>query len=80
MGRGPATKPILALFGVDGELGLRATHSQGVRARLPYLLKVASLALAYFAMGRLGLSVPFTSGNVSPVWPPAGIALGGVPG
>ena len=30
---------------------------------------------AYFLGGRIGLIVPFTSGNVSPVWPPAGIAL-----
>ncbi len=30
---------------------------------------------AYFLAGRIGLAVPFTSGNVSPVWPPAGIAL-----
>jgi PAS domain S-box-containing protein len=29
----------------------------------------------YFAAGRLGLMVPFTSGNVSPVWPAAGLAL-----
>jgi PAS domain S-box-containing protein len=30
---------------------------------------------AYFLAGRIGLAIPFTSGNVSPVWPPAGIAL-----
>jgi len=30
---------------------------------------------AYYAGGRIGLAVPFTSGNVSPVWPPSGIAL-----
>jgi PAS domain S-box-containing protein len=30
---------------------------------------------AYFLGGRIGLAIPFTSGNVSPVWPPAGIAL-----
>jgi PAS domain S-box-containing protein len=29
----------------------------------------------YFFAGRVGLAVPFTSGNVSPVWPAAGIAL-----
>lgn len=29
----------------------------------------------YLIAGRLGLAVPFTSGNVSPVWPAAGIAL-----
>lgn len=43
-----------------------------------YLLKLAAVALAYFAAGRLGLAVPFTSGNVSPMWPPAGIALAAV--
>ncbi len=31
--------------------------------------------VAYFLGGKLGLAVPLTSGNVSPVWPPAGIAL-----
>lgn len=30
---------------------------------------------AYFLAGKIGLAIPFTSGNVSPVWPPAGIAL-----
>lgn len=30
---------------------------------------------ACFIGGRIGLAVPFTSGNVSPAWPPAGIAL-----
>jgi PAS domain S-box-containing protein len=34
--------------------------------------------LAYFAAGRIGLAVPFTNGNVSPVWPAAGIALGAI--
>lgn len=32
----------------------------------------------YFAAGRLGLAVPFTNGNVSPLWPASGIALGAV--
>jgi integral membrane sensor domain MASE1 len=31
--------------------------------------------LAYVIAGKVGLAVPFTSGNVSPLWPPAGIAL-----
>ncbi|HKD46011.1 MAG TPA: MASE1 domain-containing protein [Candidatus Angelobacter sp.] len=37
-----------------------------------------SLAVAaiYFAAGRVGLAVPFTNANVSPLWPAAGIALG----
>ncbi len=32
----------------------------------------------YFVGGRIGLAVPFTTGNVSPVWPPAGIALAAI--
>lgn len=32
----------------------------------------------YIAAGRIGLAVPYTDANVSPVWPAAGIALGGI--
>jgi PAS domain S-box-containing protein len=32
----------------------------------------------YFVAARIGLAVPFTQGNVSPLWPPAGIALGAI--
>ena len=32
----------------------------------------------YLAVGVLGLSVPFTSGNVSPVWPASGVAMAAV--
>jgi len=44
------------------------------RALFPNLL----VLVAYFLGGKLGLWVPFTSGNVSPVWPPAGLALAAV--
>ncbi|MFP2927236.1 MASE1 domain-containing protein [Pyxidicoccus sp. 3LG] len=40
-----------------------------------HLLEVLALALVYFAVGRLGLSVATVGGNVSPVWPPTGVAL-----
>jgi signal transduction histidine kinase len=40
-----------------------------------YLSQTVLVCVAYFAAARLGLAVPFTSGNVSPVWPAAGIAL-----
>lgn len=33
---------------------------------------------ACLVAGKVGLAVPFTSGNVSPVWPAAGVALAGV--
>jgi PAS domain S-box-containing protein len=31
--------------------------------------------LTYFLVGHIGLAVPFTSGNVSPIWPSAGVAV-----
>jgi PAS domain S-box-containing protein len=43
--------------------------------RWKYSLELASVFTAYFASGNLGLAVPFTTGNVSPIWPPAGIAV-----
>jgi PAS domain S-box-containing protein len=51
-----------------------------LRGRLPaaYLQKLALVLVTYFVAGRIGLSVPFTSGNVSPVWPPSGIALAAI--
>src|SRR5262245_66525903 len=33
------------------------------------LRRTALVCIAYFAAGRIGLGAPFTSGNVSPVWP-----------
>jgi signal transduction histidine kinase/integral membrane sensor domain MASE1/ActR/RegA family two-component response regulator len=35
----------------------------------------AGVALAYFVSARLGLSLAFANVSVSPVWPPAGIAI-----
>src|SRR5215813_5226330 len=43
-----------------------------------YLRNTALVCIAYFAAGRVGLAAPFTSGNVSPVWPASGIALSAV--
>jgi signal transduction histidine kinase len=48
------------------------------RAFGKYLSQTALVCIAYFVAGRIGLAVPFTSGNVSPVWPAAGIALAAV--
>src|SRR5258708_14558124 len=44
-------------------------------SRTQYLLRTATVFALYFTAGRLGLSAPFTSGNVSPVWPASGLAL-----
>ena len=43
--------------------------------RRHYGLELCLVFGAYFVAGQAGLAVPFTSGNVSPVWPAAGIAL-----
>ena len=40
-----------------------------------YPSEMALVLAAYFLAGKIGLAAPFTSGNVSPVWPAAGIAL-----
>jgi PAS domain S-box-containing protein len=39
---------------------------------------VLAVFAAYFVAGKIGLSSPFTSGNVSPVWPASGVALSAV--
>jgi len=45
---------------------------------LVFLLKISAVFVFYFVAGRLGLAVPYTNGNVSPFWPPAGVALAAV--
>jgi len=42
------------------------------------LVAARSIALfaAYYAAGRLGMALHFTGTNISPVWPPSGIAVG----
>lgn len=49
--------------------------SSPMPARRALAPALAGTFLLYFAAGRLGLMAPFTSGNVSPVWPAAGAAL-----
>src|SRR5688572_8445893 len=45
---------------------------------LPYPLAVLALALAYFAAGWLGHYLAVPPADVSPDWPPSGIALAGL--
>ena len=47
------------------------------RARVGYryVLQLAVVFALYFGAGKLGLAVPFTSSNVSPIWPAAGVAV-----
>lgn len=49
-----------------------------LKSVLKCVLQMVVVCGAYFAAGRLGLASPFTSGNVSPVWPASGIALAAI--
>jgi PAS domain S-box-containing protein len=48
------------------------------RSGYRYVLQLAVVFALYFGAGKLGLTVPFTSSNVSPIWPAAGIAVAAV--
>jgi PAS domain S-box-containing protein len=50
------------------------------RARLGsrYVLQLAIVFAFYFGAGKVGLAIPFTSSNVSPIWPAAGVAVAAV--
>src|SRR5262245_57043446 len=65
---------------IDGdakaERWLRHELSRG--AFQGYTVRLALVFVLYLAAGKLGLAVPFTSGNVSPVWPASGVALASV--
>ena len=45
------------------------------RRKRPRTLEFVYVLAACLLAGEVGLAVPFTSGNVSPLWPPAGVAL-----
>jgi PAS domain S-box-containing protein len=47
----------------------------GSKAIGGWMLKILALALIYYGAARLGLLLAFASTNVTPVWPPSGIAL-----
>ena len=48
------------------------------RSDYRYVLQLAFVFALYFGAGKLGLAVPFTSSNVSPIWPAAGVAVAAV--
>ena len=56
------------------------THQNRLQSRSKrrYIWELVCVLAAYILTGEIGLAVPFTSGNVSPVWPPAGVALASV--
>src|SRR5947207_6134692 len=45
------------------------------RSRIPPLALSLIVAIAYFAAAELGLSLASLHSNVTPVWPPTGIAI-----
>jgi signal transduction histidine kinase/CheY-like chemotaxis protein len=49
--------------------------SAAALARWPTAALILGLALLYFAAARLGLLLAMPGGHVTPVWPPAGVAL-----
>src|ERR1700747_3490338 len=46
------------------------------RRRFSAVMVFATLTLVYFVAGKLGLKLAFLQASASPVWPPAGVALG----
>src|ERR671935_1205158 len=45
------------------------------RLRVPYPVRVALIAGAYFGSAKLGLELAFAHSSITAVWPPTGIAL-----
>ena len=62
----------------DAEAERQWRHDLSRGAFQSYAVRLALVFVLYLAAGKLGLSVPFTSGNVSPVWPASGVALASV--
>ena len=50
-------------------------QSKHFSSLLHRFLIISGVAVLYFAAAKLGLSLAFIHGNVSPVWPPTGVAL-----
>ena len=65
-----------------GESGVTSTDLQqalGINQnRVRYILSLVLLAGGYFAAAKFGLSLASVHTNVSPVWPPTGIAIAAV--
>src|SRR2546426_10328467 len=55
---------------------MRQTDS--ARPGHPSLRDTLAIAVIYFVAAKLGLTMAFTAAQVSPVWPPTGIALAAV--
>jgi len=62
----------------SGRLGLRLTPRRDggpLRTPLAYVATLVLVGLAYYLGAELGLSLPLVESNVTPLWPPTGIAV-----
>src|SRR6266700_3304982 len=57
-------------------IALRGKRSLMPRRGFSGVMAFVGLTLIYFLAGKLGLKLAFLHASASPVWPPAGIALG----
>lgn len=57
---------------------VKATMLSNIQGPAAYILRLSAVFGLYLTAGEIGLSSPFTSGNVSPFWPASGIALASV--
>src|SRR6266851_5710642 len=73
--RGPESAKVMDASG-SARVSMDAS-GQGF-PRLKLRLRLLLAFGFYLAAGTLGLSVPYTSGNISPLWPASGVALGSV--
>ncbi len=76
----PLASPVSATFHVHrGTRALRVPFRSLAAVRSIFtgkrVLELSLVFATYLLAGRIGLVVPFTSGNVSPVWPAAGVAM-----
>ena len=58
--------------------GERQQTKSRMRTLGSYCVRILLTFAAYFVAGKIGLSTPFTSHNISPVWPASGVALSAV--
>jgi PAS domain S-box-containing protein len=72
----------VAIASKDGEfIPMSPTKNQTnvlMRSFGGYSVRILGVFAAYLVAGKIGLSTPFTSNNISPVWPASGVALSAV--
>jgi signal transduction histidine kinase/integral membrane sensor domain MASE1/CheY-like chemotaxis protein len=75
----------MSSIGKPGGNGTRRSSQRSVffsgtsnNSTLLHFLRLGLVTILYFAAAKLGLSLAFIHANVSPVWPPTGIAIAAV--